>query len=144
MQNFNPRPLAGATPRSEGGLGLCPISIHAPLRGRRGLKTYATGEEAFQSTPPCGGDNLLEAQNGSDTLFQSTPPCGGDLRDCRYTSQRRKFQSTPPCGGDREDYTRIAAAIISIHAPLRGRLAEDDVVWDYYTFQSTPPCGGDR
>ena len=75
---FNPRPLAGAThvakdsitvdelfqstPPCGGDLWVeahciaTEISIHAPLRGRRGLCPRVGAGGKFQSTPPCGGD----------------------------------------------------------------------------------------
>ena len=33
------------------------ISIHAPLRGRHNYEVDIAFENAFQSTPPCGGDD---------------------------------------------------------------------------------------
>ena len=97
--NFNPRPLAGATPMTD-------------WQGR------ASG---FQSTPPCGGDSTAAHKGYQLIKFQSTPPCGGD-RGAEwkqwwdfYFNPRplagatgaghsccpgSRFQSTPPCGGD--------------------------------------------
>ena len=58
--------------------------------------------------------------------------------------ERREFQSTPPCGGDRKEYKKEKIFIISIHAPLRGRLVPGCAGAFRRRFQSTPPCGGDR
>ena len=75
---FNPHPRMGATPRTSpkpslmiifqstppygGDIHFCgsffriPISIHAPMRGRRKVKGATVWPYQFQSTPPCGGD----------------------------------------------------------------------------------------
>ena len=55
--DFNPRPLAGATAAAGLKLHSDFISIHAPLRGRRGIQYKEDGTDRFQSTPPCGGDH---------------------------------------------------------------------------------------
>ena len=54
------------------------------------------------------------------------------------------FQSTPPCGGDGCLRMQNADGVISIHAPLRGRLEKGAIFGDTVKFQSTPPCGGDN
>ncbi len=139
---FQSTPPCGGDFNIQDGRQRRPISIHAPLRGRRRIEIEIVAMCGFQSTPPCGGD--LDAV--------TTPP------------EPVEFQSTPPCGGDTADTFNVTLPPISIHAPLRGRphgsrchgtseyfnprpLAgatyyemkpiKDDV------FQSTPPCGGD-
>ena len=78
-RNFNPRPHAGATADAPVGDAPClfqstppcggdvkragqsqrlEISIHAPMRGRRGSDRRPCHRWAFQSTPPCGGDDV--------------------------------------------------------------------------------------
>ena len=102
-EDFNPRPLAGAT------------------------KIIAVPAEAeqFQSTPPCGGDHSHRGNGSSHAYFnprplagatlcdrgilprikfQSTPPCGGDRRTKMAEGKELIFQSTPPCGGDSTHY----------------------------------------
>ena len=140
---FQSTPPCGGDFNIQDGRQRRPISIHAPLRGRRRIEIEIVAMCGFQSTPPCGGD--LDAV--------TTPP------------EPVEFQSTPPCGGDTADTFNVTLPPISIHAPLRGRphgsrchgtseyfnprpLAgatyyemkpiKDDV------FQSTPPCGGDQ
>ena len=96
----------------------------------------------FQSTPPCGGDQVHDFQALVGGQFQSTPPCGGDVNDTfiliklsisihaplrgrqpyrNLNRSRSRFQSTPPCGGDESYALEQALQGISIHAPLRGR-----------------------
>ena len=139
--DFNPRPLAGATLCGHHDGRASKISIHAPLRGRRMDHPGFIEPRGFQSTPPCGGDILTLSHFGI-VQFQSTPPCGGDLCDAIL---------------DR-------TTDISIHAPLRGRqvimlkrynndnfnprplagaTALDVSPAEIIEFQSTPPCGGD-
>ena len=57
--DFNPRPLAGATAHYALTTVDPPISIHAPLRGRRACYNRRSEIAEFQSTPPCGGDSLV-------------------------------------------------------------------------------------
>ena len=97
----------------------------------------------FQSTPPCGGDNLGDVLDGVLPDFNPRPHAGatwhqwsGDHhldisihapmrgRPLRLPRLRLvlRFQSTPPCGGD---------LLSSWNRPLP------------LIFQSTPPCGGD-
>ena len=142
-QNFNPRPLAGAT--HDGPLLRLVhfISIHAPLRGRpreHAARPAQTTDfnprplagatlsclklsirSRFQSTPPCGGDQLPYITIGSVTIFQSTPPCGGDHHDGQGGKAAQDFNPRPLAGAttmmDKVEKQRK----ISIHAPLRGR-----------------------
>ena len=97
---FNPRPHAGATCRPFLFFHIGPISIHAPMRGRQSKWVSYYRYVLFQSTPPCGGDIIVRMTDGGELLFQSTPPCGGDL----------------------QSYGFSPAQLISIHAPMRGRL----------------------
>ena len=140
---FNPRPLAGAT--QEGG-----------------EKNEAGG---FQSTPPCGGDETnikdmaitlhfnprplagatgLACYDLANNGFQSTPPCGGDGMEPQLLSDAIYFNPRPLAGATGHDSRRGPSHVISIHAPLRGRLTPqiDPVI--FQRFQSTPPCGGDQ
>ena len=99
-----------------------PISIHAPLRGRPRRQGQPGVGWAFQSTPPCGGDQTIR-DSPQIRVFQSTPPCGGDHQGWDEQRSAGGFQSTPPCGGD---------------TPGEGiGVVESE-------FQSTPPCGGDQ
>ena len=97
---FNPRPLAGAT----------------------------TGTK-----PPCW--NLP---------FQSTPPCGGDNIPTAGSCERRYFNPRPLAGATCRKQRAGICKSISIHAPLRGRPALVPFGLPPLQFQSTPPCGGDR
>ena len=57
-EDFNPRPLAGATGDVAIVLVNGNISIHAPLRGRLAGALFLVAGIVFQSTPPCGGDGV--------------------------------------------------------------------------------------
>ena len=97
------------------------ISIHAPLRGRR----------------------LMRYSRRARLTFQSTPPCGGDSSGSRSSGARRHFNPRPLAGATQRCRETVAVSEISIHAPLRGRLAEEGFNFTAVKFQSTPPCGGD-
>ena len=140
-EDFNPRPLAGATSvlarlfmtslfqstppcggdaRQQDALLPGHISIHAPLRGRPVVGLTILAAAVFQSTPPCGGDRPGPPAYRRAPQFQSTPPCGGDHSHCQSGTASGPFQSTPPCGGD---HTPHCAVIIGPHfnpRPLAG------------------------
>ena len=99
LLNFNPRPLAGATWSRVWPALPNPISIHAPLRGRHAMDADMSGVNGFQSTPPCGGDQLPQQRLHQPHYFNPRPLAGA-------TSAVPK----PP-----------GTQAISIHAPLRGR-----------------------
>ena len=101
---------------------LFPISIHAPLRGRREHPLHFFYKGKFQSTPPCGGDFGFHGSPSHELTFQSTPPCGGDTGKNFISASAGRFQSTPPCGGD--------------HGCILFTVA-------YSYFNPRPPCGGD-
>ena len=98
--DFNPRPLAGATPLFGVGAGRVWISIHAPLRGRP----------------------LAQALRLTGSSFQSTPPCGGDKVCRRAWMERPDFNPRPLAGATDRRGSGGPGPGISIHAPLRGRL----------------------
>ena len=54
--NFNPRSLTGATESYSLALAAYNISIHAPLRERRDMLSFAGFVAEFQSTLPYGSD----------------------------------------------------------------------------------------
>ena len=120
-RDFNPRPLAGATLRFRRAWEVRYISIHAPLRGRQIQGSGLEKAERFQSTPPCGGDRSFIISSSNPPYFNPRPLAGA-------TKQRRVL---------------VRARYISIHAPLRGRPSWRRNISKRPKFQSTPPCGGD-
>ena len=52
IRGFNPRPREGATLMAELDAGLSPVSIHAPVKGRRRILQGCFYVFMFQSTPP--------------------------------------------------------------------------------------------
>ena len=118
---FNPRPLAGATLPISGTCQFHPISIHAPLRGR---------QQVFNTTIP-------------NMQFQSTPPCGGDKIAIAVPALIFYFNPRPLAGATKPFPVLFTTSLISIHAPLRGRLFTKPCT-PSRLFQSTPPCGGDQ
>ena len=129
-QNFNPRPLAGATLSRPGFDCRIAISIHAPLRGRPAIPYRPIVDRVFQSTPPCGGD-YFETIRGPGRRISIHAPLRGRLFIKHRFPGHVQFQSTPPCGGDVRSIMVLISSLISIHAPLRGRPA----VWiDWQTF----------
>ena len=97
--DFNPRPLAGATNPHEVGNLTYLISIHAPLRGRPGLRPAQGGGGIFQSTPPCGGDASRTCTGTTASDFNPRPLAGATTTT-KSRTKWKEFQSTPPCGGD--------------------------------------------
>ncbi len=184
---FNPRPLAGATELPGAVDQLWAISIHAPLRGRPG-DFWMTADEAaisihaplrgrlhfsglpalpvsqFQSTPPCGGDELSvkllsERQHFNPrplagatyksrcfsmySQFQSTPPCGGDAILSKRFFKMRYFNPRPLAGATRRPCFRLPPLPDFNPRPLAGATEMPTTKPCGKLFQSTPPCGGD-
>ena len=80
MADFNPRPLAGATQRP----GWHCINV------------------AFQSTPPCGGDDFW-LPDAYDNRISIHAPLRGRQQKLVDAGKAETFQSTPPCGGDLDE-----------------------------------------
>ena len=98
--NFNPRPLAGAT---------------------SGRSSKGGAEEIFQSTPPCGGDHTVGKESDILSISIHAPLRGRHSPDgdsCQYSG----ISIHAPLRG--RLFLSIAETVfhkISIHAPLRGR-----------------------
>ena len=120
LPRFNPRPRAGATHRIAGGpsadefqstpprggdvprlhaIRQVQVSIHAPARGRLPALSKRKDARCFNPRPRAGA------------TYAGIRPAGGAM-----------FQSTPPRGGDHRPSAAAGEAIVSIHAPARGRL----------------------
>ena len=160
--DFNPRPLAGAT-RGRVWLVLSePISIHAPLRGRRRPSGWIAALEKFQSTPPCGGDLCRRGKNTTRPNFNPRPLAGathatelkgGDcmisihapLRGRRLTFAARgwirDFNPRPLAGATQSSTILHPSRVISIHAPLRGRRPGVHDVCFRFDFNPRPLAG---
>ena len=141
---FQSTPPCGGDHRGPGDQQLHGISIHAPLRGRHVILLSFSMVGIFQSTPPCGGDHLFRHTHASLLVISIHAPLRGRLSGGPYILPSGQFQSTPPCGGDVSMLPSSAAManfnprplagatgcvppkkrdrVISIHAPLRGRL----------------------
>ena len=119
--NFNPRPLAGATHRAKGPSSGAPDFNPRPLAGATADHFFSFTLDQFQSTPPCGGDFKPSISQCAGCYFNPRPLAGATAR----------------IGALAKQY------LISIHAPLRGRLARTSISLRPLSFQSTPPCGGD-
>ena len=74
---FNPRPLAGATPKGK--KGRCKLSI-------------------FQSTPPCGGDPVSMRVSGLLIDFNPRPLAGATETALKITSTEHDFNPRPLAG----------------------------------------------
>ena len=80
QQNFNPRPLAGATHRFTRRDDAYVISIHAPLRGATNSAYLSIRDgHNFNPRPLAGATCHVFSRGPVRSAFQSTPPCGGDL-----------------------------------------------------------------
>ena len=98
-KDFNPRPLAGATP--------CPVARY-----------NVTG---FQSTPPCGGDEPILSTVSSMSNFNPRPLAGATNRVLPLSKTANDFNPRPLAGATGGRSPASAHLQISIHAPLRGR-----------------------
>ena len=141
--NFNPRPLAGATictgTRDEDLV----ISIHAPLRGRRGGYSMQTYYDNISIHAPLRGRQSWEHERIIIIIISIHAPLRGRLVRSARTQARGRFQSTPPCGGDYCPKYRISASAYFNPRPLAGATKVLKPSGGMSPFQSTPPCGGD-
>ena len=141
--DFNPRPHAGATNRTAADPHVGHISIHAPMRGRRVPKRKDRNLPYFNPRPHAGATPWLLSSWPSARNFNPRPHAGATFRPILGFIAQAGFQSTPPCGGDDQGLKPFSAALISIHAPMRGRPLRMRHSRVLRRFQSTPPCGGD-
>ena len=142
------------------------VSTHAPARGRpvRAPRSRA-GYRRFNSRPregatavcccfrftvPCFNSRPREGATPYHRLPAPPPPCfnsrpreGATRRRSRPMAAKSRFQLTPPRGGDPDGQVAGEPAVVSTHAPARGRpgYPPTDGVQD--EFQLTPPRGGD-
>ena len=98
-QNFNPRPLAGATSYRSTISPKRRISIHAPLRGRPGRLSPSQSLAHFNPRPLAGATHIRRIIREEDAISIHAPLRGRRLT-CARKRRPRTFQSTPPCGGD--------------------------------------------
>ena len=169
---FNPRSLAGATPlalhlrypqcisihaplreRPCTRLPTTPaaaISIHAPLRERRRRQTLKGRVHIFQSTLPCGSDQIKSLERGKTDIsihaplrerpfslhtgqhrriFQSTLPCGSDGNSRYHNCCRNHFNPRSLAGATEPFIPNKPISAISIHAPLRERPSPQGVLF---------------
>ena len=163
--DFNPRPLAGATRFSPCFDVRQVISIHAPLRGRPNFPRSRFALGVFQSTPPCGGDQITYSRQKMSCISIHAPlrgrrtvqnigylyqhisihaPLRGRLKTYPIPQYRGKISIHAPLRGRQSpDRYNPKSSAISIHAPLRGRPSGAFRHGASEQFQSTPPCGGD-
>ena len=97
----------------------------------------------FNPRPLAGATDLKKVLAWVHCQFQSTPPCGGDIERQEVRQGRLISIHAPLRGRLLKRYGVVVACRISIHAPLRGRLGEIVERYGIIIFQSTPPCGGD-
>ncbi len=142
FDDFNPRPLAGATKHPFMRPAYLKISIHAPLRGRPRISRFLISSMISIHAPLRGRLSYPQSVETA-SYFNPRPLAGATLKE-KDKIEAAIFQSTPPCGGDVAFFDRQQVAIISIHAPLRGRHRHRDLFRCPGKFQSTPPCGGDH
>ena len=142
-----------------------PISIHAPIRGRRIYHrvyyrlinfnprphTGATQAQAQQQAlavisihAPIRGRPRPRHSSRPLPLFQSTPPYGGDPRPPVRLKPLSNFNPRPYTGATDGRFRHHAFPSISIHAPIRGRHILLSMRKAEIIFQSTPPYGGDH
>ena len=96
----------------------------------------------FQSAPPHGGRQAIDANNFTLRLFQSAPPHGGRLRIRCIWTQTSSFNPRPRTGGDPRFGFALPDHPVSIRAPARGATAVTRKAAKLKMFQSAPPHGG--
>ena len=100
--------------------------------------------QQFQSTPPCGGDSIPDILHAFSGNFNPRPLAGATNPHDMQVPFIQDFNPRPLAGATATRMIcRFRSFRISIHAPLRGRLASMRYRVGVYVFQSTPPCGGD-
>ena len=141
---FNPRPLAGATELPGAVDQLWAISIHAPLRGRPGDFWMTADEAAISIHAPLRGRLHFSGLPALPvSQFQSTPPCGGDELSVKLLSERQHFNPRPLAGATRRPCFRLPPLPDFNPRPLAGATEMPTTKPCGKLFQSTPPCGGD-
>src|SRR5690606_6013281 len=88
-----------ATIGAEDSVRGCDVSIHALVWRATSLVPVMSESNAFQSTPSCGGRQILRRPGAAWPWFQSTPSCGGRPKPDLSPRWSKAFQSTPSCGG---------------------------------------------
>ena len=77
----------------------------------------------LQSTPQWRGDLALPALLAHWVLFQSTPQWRGDCFAASHTASVSSFNPRPSEGATQRVFPRGGIPLVSIHAPVKGRLA---------------------
>ena len=116
-------PARGATVTATSTWGNAYISIHAPREGSDGLLTLIAGAaDRFQSTLPArGATSICSSLMPIPLNFNPRSPRGERHSSACSVAALRRFQSTLPArGATNIPIIRIAATIISIHAPREG------------------------
>ena len=119
---FQSTPPCGGDPPEPGELEHSLISIHAPLRGRLPIFLDNAESVVFQSTPPCGGDKRATRAGSSWHNFNPRPLAGATVWSISWPFRHLHFNPRPLAGATPPRYLVLLEMIISIHAPLRGRL----------------------
>ena len=97
----------------------------------------------FQSTPPCGGDELVIAGDQRSPNFNPRPLAGATAgRDRQRVSQKISIHA--PLRGRRFLPLYRGSSIYFNPRPLAGATSNPGVDIVINEFQSTPPCGGDE
>ena len=121
---FNPRSPHGERHDAEfRRQGSGRISIHAPRTGSDDLaRGVYVQHVTFQSTLPARGATASASAFAAATAaFQSTLPARGATRRVMSVPASTRFQSTLPARGATDcPCHRVAAVLISIHAPRTG------------------------
>ena len=120
--DFNPRPHTGATVNGLFHAINQLISIHAPIRGRP-MTVLPTPR------PP---------------YFNPRPHTGATSNVFLDSAAQGDFNPRPHTGATASFTWGVPSHVISIHAPIRGRLLFQVRCLISWGFQSTPPYGGDR
>ena len=114
------------------------ISIHAPLRERQMSLLLACFIIRFQSTLPCGSDNICYTIYNGWRYFNPRSLAGATCGILRKGNTLLVFQSTLPCGSDMNKKEISVIATISIHAPLRERQHQKKIL--LFSFKSSIYC----
>ena len=122
FESFNPRPREGAThaPENENRQG--PVSIHAPVKGRL---TPSISKRLWKS-------------------FNPRPREGATYRYAHHFPRHDCFNPRPREGATYRYYLSLGLNLVSIHAPVKGRLKRKNFLLCRICFNPRPREGATK
>ena len=142
MKDFNPRPLAGATPFAVLLPSFVRISIHAPSRGRRYEPGCHLWPQYFNPRPLAGATTTIVFPWMMPWNFNPRPLAGATAHMVLWSVKVRHFNPRPLAGATIFLRLYLTRGTISIHAPSRGRPSVRRTVSQLRTYFNPRPLAG--